>query len=174
MNPLQIIPCTISDLEALRELGITTFKAAFEAQNDPEDFRKYLEKAFSIEQLTRELQHPDMRFYFVLQANKIIGYFKLNTGSGQSEPESQDAAELERFYVSPESIGGGVGSQMMHHIVTLVKSWKKSYLWLGVWEMNRDAIRFYERHNFVKYDEHAYYVGNDCQTDWMMRLDFEY
>jgi ribosomal protein S18 acetylase RimI-like enzyme len=48
----------------------------------------------------------------------------------------------------------------------------KRYLWLGVWEHNRGAIRFYERHGFVKFGEHPYYVGNDCQTDWMMRLDF--
>jgi ribosomal protein S18 acetylase RimI-like enzyme len=173
MDALDIKPCEIADLDTLRALGITTFKAAFESQNNPEDFRFYLDKAFSREQLTKELHHPHMQFYFVLRRNKIIGYFKINTESGQSEPESEDSAELERFYVLPEYIGGGLGSQMMQHIVDLVKSWKKSYLWLGVWEMNRDAIRFYERHGFVKYDEHPYYVGNDCQTDWMMRLDFD-
>jgi ribosomal protein S18 acetylase RimI-like enzyme len=173
MNQLEIRSCSTADLQALRDIGMATFRAAFETQNNPEDFLSYLEKAFSPEQLTSELQHPHMQFYFVFQGTEIIGYFKLNTDSGQSEPEAEDAAELERFYVLPEHIGGGLGSQMMQHIVDLVKSWNKSYLWLGVWEMNRDAIRFYERHGFVKYNEHPYYVGNDCQTDWMMRLDFE-
>lgn len=173
MNQLEIRPCFSTDLEVLRELGIVTFKAAFEAQNNPEDFRDYLEKAFSRDQLIRELQHPHMQFYFVLQRDKIIGYFKINTNSGQSEPESEDAAELERIYILPDFIGTGIGSKVITYILSLAKSMNKRYLWLGVWEHNQGAIRFYERHGFVKFGEHPYYVGNDCQTDWMMRLDFD-
>jgi ribosomal protein S18 acetylase RimI-like enzyme len=173
MDTLDIRPCEIADLDTLRTLGITTFKAAFEAQNNPEDFNTYLENAFSREQLTRELRHPHMHFYFVVQRDEVIGYFKLNTNSGQSEPESNDAVELERIYIVPHLTGSGVGGKVMAHILGLAKSMNKRYMWLGVWEHNRDAIRFYERHGFVKFGAHPYYVGNDCQTDWMMRLDFD-
>jgi ribosomal protein S18 acetylase RimI-like enzyme len=44
------------------------------------------------------------------------------------------------------------------------------YLWLGVWEENQEAIRFYLRHGFVTFGKHPYYIGSDRQMDWMMRF----
>jgi GNAT superfamily N-acetyltransferase len=171
MTTLEFIPCTLAKLEELQTVSIKTFKAAFESQNNPDDFRLYMQQAFSLETLNREIQNPEMHFFFVMHQDEVKAYFKINTGLGQSEPESPDAAELERFYVLPEHIGSGVGSQIMEYILGLVQSWHKQYLWLGVWEKNDKAIRFYRRHGFVKFGEHPYYVGNDCQTDWMMRND---
>ncbi|MEJ2584567.1 MAG: hypothetical protein P8Z38_05830 [Robiginitalea sp.] len=51
-------------------------------------------------------------------------------------------------------------------------AWKegKTYLWLGVWEENKEAIRFYKRHGFVTFGKHPYYIGSDRQMDWMMQL----
>lgn len=173
MTDLEFIPCTLAKLEELKTVSIKTFKAAFESQNNPDDFVLYIKQAFSLEQLAREIRNPEMHFFFVKKQEEVIAYFKINTGLGQSEPEPEHAAELERFYVLPEHIGAGVGSQIMEYILDLVQSWHKQYLWLGVWEKNDNAIRFYLRHGFVKFGEHPYYVGSDCQTDWMMRLDFD-
>ena len=47
----------------------------------------------------------------------------------------------------------------------------KTWLWLGVWQQNVNAVKFYERHGFTKFDTHSFYIGNDRQTDWLMRLD---
>ncbi|MFM1878849.1 MAG: hypothetical protein RLZZ241_1715 [Bacteroidota bacterium] len=172
MAPLNFLPCTIDDLEALQSISIITFRAAFESQNNPDDFHIYLQKAFSLEKLSREMQHSEMHFFFVKQEEELIAYFKINTGHGQSEPESPEAAELERIYVLPQHVGSGVGSMIINHIQAMCKSWHKRYLWLGVWEHNEKAIRFYERHGFIKFAEHPYYVGSDKQTDWMMKYEF--
>ena len=46
----------------------------------------------------------------------------------------------------------------------------KKYIWLGVWELNTNAIRFYDRLGFKKFDTHVYPIGNDPQIDWIMKL----
>ena len=45
----------------------------------------------------------------------------------------------------------------------------KTYVWLGVWEENPRAIRFYEKNGFVVFDKHIFRMGNDEQTDLMMK-----
>ena len=77
--------CGLDDLELLRNISTSTFIDAFEGQNDPIDFQSYLTKAFSKEQLRRELENENTRFYFVETTKELVGYLKLNTGEAQSE-----------------------------------------------------------------------------------------
>ena len=44
-----------------------------------------------------------------------------------------------------------------------------SYVWLGVWEQNPRAIRFYEKNGFVPFDTHVFILGEDKQTDILMK-----
>ncbi|WP_363320260.1 GNAT family N-acetyltransferase [Plebeiibacterium marinum] len=44
------------------------------------------------------------------------------------------------------------------------------YVWMGVWEQNQRAIRFYEKNGFIAFDKHIFKLGDDEQTDIMMRL----
>ena len=43
---------------------------------------------------------------------------------------------------------------------------------LGVWEKNEKAIAFYERWKFERYGSHLFMVGNDPQTDILMKRRF--
>ncbi len=47
---------------------------------------------------------------------------------------------------------------------------KMDYIWLGVWEKNTSAIRFYERKGFVKFGEHPFNMGDELQIDYLMKL----
>jgi ribosomal protein S18 acetylase RimI-like enzyme len=60
---------------------------------------------------------------------------------------------------------------MLEYAITKAKNKLKKVLWLGVWERNRRAIDFYSRFGFQKFGEHVFMVGNDAQTDWLMKLD---
>jgi len=163
--------CTEKDLQPLVEISIKTFISAFENQNNPEDFKIYINKAFSKEQLKKELLHPNVRFYFVYSEKTLVGYFKLNEKEAQTESFGSSSVEIERIYVLEEFQGQQIGKHMLFKIIEMAKQERTSFIWLGVWEMNTAAIRFYERHGFVKFDTHPYYIGNDRQTDWLMRLD---
>ena len=155
----------------LRELSVSTFRDAFESQNDPEDFRHYLQTAFSPEQLRAEWEHRHTRFYFAWHQGRLAGYCKLNTETAQTELQEPGGMEIERIYVAAPFQGQGMGSRMLEEILDLARAGGKRYVWLGVWQKNPGAIRFYERHGFTIFGEHPYYIGSDRQMDWMMRRE---
>ena len=163
--------CTLEDLEILVEISRITFVAAFEKHNNPEDFKAYMKTALGNDKLTKELLDANTRFYLVFSNDDLVGYFKLNLNGAQTEPFGNASVEIERIYVLEEFQGQQIGKHMLFKIIEMAKQEQMTFVWLGVWEMNTSAIRFYERHGFVKFDTHPYYIGKDEQTDWLMRLD---
>lgn len=168
---LEIVPCNIADLEELVSISKNTFSDAFQDQNNPDDFNTYLEEAFSSDKLTLELENPQMNFYFVHLKGQLAAYFKLNNGDAQTDIRQEDCTELERIYVLKNYQGMQLGKHILQWIKNKVAHDKKSFIWLGVWEKNPKAITFYKRHGFYKFGTHPYYIGNDKQTDWLMRFD---
>ncbi len=164
--------CETEDLELLKSISTSTFKAAFESQNDPEDFKNYLNRAFSKKQLMEELKTPDTTFYFACKDNELVGYFKVNRNKAQSEFQESEGMELERIYVISSYQGQGIGLRMLSFAESIAQQEDKTYLWLGVWEKNPKAIRFYERHGYIKFGTHPYYIGTDKQTDWLLKKQF--
>ncbi|WP_299533823.1 GNAT family N-acetyltransferase [Ulvibacterium sp.] len=163
--------CDQTNLDELVELSLRTFKDAFEADNDPDDFKDYLRIAFHRDTLFAELQDKDVSFYFVKVDNRTAGYFKLNENLAQTEVKSNSSIELERIYVLNIFQGSGIGAWMLTEIKRIASEKGKHFLWLGVWEKNHKAIRFYQRLGFTKFGTHPYFIGKDKQTDWLMRLD---
>ena len=47
----------------------------------------------------------------------------------------------------------------------------KQVVWLGVWEKNERAIRFYHQWGFEKFDETDFLLGDDVQRDWLMKKE---
>ncbi|WP_222982799.1 GNAT family N-acetyltransferase [Flagellimonas meishanensis] len=170
---LRFQKCDVSHLEALVRIARETFVAAFEKDNDPKDFQDYVQKAFDPERIKRELKNKDSIFYFVYGYQELVGYFKLNVGDAQTDVHDANSLEIERIYVLEAHQGKNLGSLMLAKIQELVRELDKEYVWLGVWERNLGAIRFYQRHGFQKFGEHPYYIGRDRQTDWLLRLNVQ-
>ncbi|MBT8274188.1 MAG: GNAT family N-acetyltransferase [Bacteroidia bacterium] len=163
--------CTNNDLDVLIQISRETFIHAFEKHNDPKDFQDYIKEAFSRESIAGQLNNPDSLFYFAYLDDELIGYFKLNSKAAQTESMDGDSIELERIYILESYQNKGLGNQLLNEIIKIAKANNHEVLWLGVWEKNTAAIRFYERHGFQKIGSHPYFVGQDKQTDWLMKLD---
>lgn len=168
---LNLRQCTNLDVDILRKISRDTFIAAFEEYNDPKDFKNYIDFAFSKEKLLSELENKDATFYFVLDGETLVGYFKLNQEKAQTDINDKESFELERIYIVESHQGMKIGAWMLKKIVQLSKEKTKNYIWLGVWEHNTQAIKFYQKHGFKQFGTHPYYIGNDKQTDWLLRLD---
>ena len=164
--------CTQDDLDQLVQISRTTFRAAFEADNDPEDFKTYIDAAFHRDKLADELNDPNTSFYFVYLKNDLVAYSKLNENESQSDLKGGDSMELERIYVLPDFQGKGLGRCILKQVKRITAKMAKAFLWLGVWEHNTKAIKFYEENGFYKFGTHPYYIGKDKQLDWLMRFDF--
>ena len=168
---LHLRPCTITDLEVLVNLGRRTFIEAFEKDNKPVDFKIYLDSAFGEETLRKELQDINSVYYFIYMDSSLVGYIKLNENEAQSDIKDINSIELERIYVLAEFQGRGIGEWILRQVISISKLKNRSYVWLGVWEHNPKAIKFYQRLGFYKFGSHPYFIGSDEQTDWLMRLD---
>ncbi len=163
--------CSIADLDQLLLISRETFTDAFAAQNNPEDFEHYLNSALTKEKIACELDHPHTSFYFVKNSKETVGYFKINDAKAQTDIRDNMSFELERIYVLTKHQGHGIGEWTIKKVIHLAQEAKKEYIWLGVWEENIRAIRFYENKGFVKFGRHPYYIGKDKQMDWLMKLD---
>ncbi|GAA4767947.1 MULTISPECIES: GNAT family N-acetyltransferase [Flavobacterium] len=164
---------TVSDLHELQEIGIRTFEETFASENSEEDMKKYLENSFASEKMKAELADKNSEFYFALFKGKAIGYLKVNSGQSQTEIKSEDAMEIERIYVLKEFHDKKAGQVLFDKAIEIARVNNMKYVWLGVWEENHRAIRFYEKNGFVAFDKHIFKLGNDKQTDIMMKLKLD-
>ena len=164
--------CTIADWKILKEISSITFESAFAAQNTAANMQYYMERAFSETQIKKELSNPNSFFYLVYSGDLLIGYFKLNVGIAQNEP-IEDGLEIERIYLLPAYQGFGFGQLMMNEIISIARKLKIFKLWLGVWDQNFGAIKFYQRNGFSKFATHEFRLGTDLQMDNLMEITLE-
>ncbi|MCB6971377.1 MULTISPECIES: GNAT family N-acetyltransferase [Butyricimonas] len=173
MENISIQRVTSGDIRRLQEIGRQTFSETFAEVNTAEDMEKYLQESFSSEKLSEELHDRNSEFYFAAVDDHIIGYLKLNFGASQTELKDCKALEIERIYVLREFHGKKVGQLLYEKAIQVAKQMNVDYIWLGVWEENPRAIKFYKKNGFVAFDKHIFKLGNDEQTDIMMKLQLE-
>lgn len=170
MENIEIVKVTLNGIDQLQKIGRQTFFETFSAGNTEEDMTKYLEESFSVEKLTAEFNDKYSEFYFAKLDGNVIGYLKLNFGKSQTELKDDKALEIERIYVLKEFHGKKVGQILYEKAILIAGQTNADYVWLGVWEENPRAINFYKKNGFVEFDKHTFKLGNDEQTDIMMRL----
>ena len=132
-----------------------------------------MDNGFSTEKLKTELIDKNAEFYFAELKGRVIGYLKVNSGQSQTEIKDKNYLEIERIYVLKEYHGKKVGQLLYEKAIKIAKSKNAEYVWLGVWEKNPRAIRFYEKNGFVAFEKHIFKLGNDKQTDIMMKLKID-
>ncbi|WP_062110656.1 GNAT family N-acetyltransferase [Bacillus niameyensis] len=165
---IRIKKCTLDDLQTLQEISIETFNATFKDQNSPENMKSYLEKAFNLKQLGKELSNIFSQFFLVYFNNEVAGYLKVSTDDAQSEEMGNESLEIERIYVRANFQKHGLGKYLLNKAMEIAKERNKSKIWLGVWENNESAIGFYKKMGFVQIGAHSFYMGDEEQTDFVM------
>ena len=170
MTEIKIKKVTFNDITQLQRIGRQTFFETFSTGNSEENMVKYLDEGFSIEKLTTELSDKDAKFYFAILGDDVIGYLKLNFGQSQTELQDDKALEIERIYVVKDFHGKKVGQILYDKAIHIARQKNADYVWLGVWEENPRAINFYKKNGFIEFDKHIFKLGNDEQTDIMMKL----
>lgn len=173
MNPIEIRLATIIDLETLRKLSIQTFTETFESVNTAENLANYIEKSFNKKQLTTEMLNFNSAFYIAYSNEEPIGYIKINSNEAQTEPIDINALEIHRIYVLNPFYGKSIGQLLLQKAIDIARNNNSSMIWLGVWEENKRALQFYNKHGFVIFDKHIFRLGNDEQNDLLMKIKIQ-
>lgn len=168
---MNIRRATLEDRDLLVALGRETFFDTFVGTCSDEDMDLFLRESFAPEKVERELRQEGS-FYYVLagEGTEALGYARLfadpELGEGLPEEYGGGAIELVRFYLKRKAFGTGAAQLLMAHCLEEARRMGFARMYLGVWEKNLRAQRFYEKSGFRKIAEKIFMVGNDAQTDW--------
>lgn len=174
MINIEIKKVTSTEVNQLQQIGRQTFSETFSESNSEENMKKYLDEGFTVEKLSSEINNPDSEFYFAKENNNVIGYVKINKGQSQTELKNDKmSVEIERIYVLKEFHGQRIGQLLYEKAMELALELKADYIWLGVWEENPRAIKFYQKNGFIEFNKHIFKLGDDEQVDIMMKLELK-
>lgn len=165
---IKIKKCTLEDLHTLQDISYKTFNETFKDQNTPENMNAYLERAYNLKQLEKELTTISSEFYFIYLDKEIAGYLKINTNDAQTEEIDNESLEIERIYLKTTFQKHGLGKYLLNKAVEIAIERDKKKIWLGVWEKNENAIAFYSKMGFVQTGSHSFYMGDEEQLDYIM------
>lgn len=165
---INIKKCTLEDSRKLQEISYKTFNETFKNQNSPENMNAYLERAFNLKQLEKELSNISSQFFFVYFNNEVAGYLKVNTNDAQSEEMGDELLEIERIYIKNKFQKHGLGKYLLNKAMEIAIERNKKKIWLGVWEKNENAIAFYKKMGFVQTGAHSFYMGDEEQMDFIL------
>ncbi len=170
---IQIREATVEDAKLLTDLSYTTFWDAFahHPKNAPDDLSHYMRQAFNIDQITAELSDERSIFLIASIDDKPAGYAKLIIGSIEEGVTAVRPIELSRLYSHQEYIGKGIGQNLMDACFDRARGDGRDVMWLGVWEFNPRAQRFYEKNGFRVVGNHTFLLGSDSQTDLLMQRE---
>ena len=166
-------PTKRTELDKLHTISVQTFKETFEAKNTEDDMAIYLKQKLSKKQLDEEFSDKNTFFYFAYCNKLLVGYLKLNFKDAQKKAVLKGKAyEIERIYILKAHQGRGLGTQLFNKAIEIGKGKGYKMMWLGVWEFNHKALKFYEKKGLKAFDSHVFQLGNDNQNDILMKLIF--
>ncbi len=167
---LIIIRANINDAAILTELSVTTFRDTFGPPvNNGEDVDRYIADEMSIEKLRAELNDRGNLFFLAYYGGLLIGYVKMRATMIPPELERCCPIEIERLYVLKEFQNRKAGAALMNFCLDYATSHSYDMVWLGVWEHNYKALKFYKNFGFEWFGSHPFVLGDDVQTDVLMK-----
>jgi GNAT superfamily N-acetyltransferase len=159
---------TIQDAAALAAFAARTFAETFADDNAAADMQAHLTRSYGVAQQTAELASPAVITLLAEADDRLVGYAQVRYGPAPPCVQPADAIELHRFYVDTPAHGTGVAQRLMAAVCDAARTAGARHLWLGVWEHNVRAIRFYAKCGFVDVGSHDFVLGADRQTDRVM------
>jgi diamine N-acetyltransferase len=168
---ISIRPAEEKDFEQLLALAERTFIDTYAIYNTPENMQLHIQKTYNETALRAELIAPHVEYALVHHDDELVAYCKVRCTLCPPELDGQRHIEIERIYVDKAWKGQGIGAKMIEYCTQNARKDGFEVLWLGVWSENPKAIAFYKKMNFEQFGTHAFLLGDDLQTDFLMKID---
>jgi ribosomal protein S18 acetylase RimI-like enzyme len=159
------------DAAGIATVGADVFRTAFAHSCSKQDMDDFLNSHYTATIILSELHNPARHYFVALTAGdeRVVGFSSLATDTSEPCVEKYgDRIELQRIYVDNAHHGKGLAQVLMDMAFGKARELGGRYIWLGVWQDNVKAYRFYNKLGFEKVGEHTFMVGSDEQTDWIV------
>jgi ribosomal protein S18 acetylase RimI-like enzyme len=173
MPAISLRPATVDDAVPFTQLSFDTFWDAFAGHpmNAPHDLDEYMRRAFTVDQMAKELADSMAIITIAEIDGEMAGYSKVNIDAIEPGITAERPIELARLYSHQRYLGQGVGQALMTRCFEDAHSLDRDVMWLGVWEFNPRAQAFYRKHGFREVGRHVFQLGADPQTDLLMQRE---
>lgn len=163
----------INDVAALSAIARQTFYDTFTGTCTEADMQSFLNRYYSVGQLSKELMDEETFFFFAESEGVPLAYLQFKEDY-TSFPlmKKWKALELKRLYVLSAFHGKGVAQKLMDFILNFAAEKNYEVVWLGVWEHNLRAQKFYKKYGFADSGyTHDFPIVNTPQTDvWLWKF----
>ena len=151
-----------SDAAIVALLGRLTFRETFAALflQHEDELRAYLDKTFCPAKIEASIGKPENCYWLASVDGLPVGYGKLKFPSTNPACEGDAPAQLQKIYVLSEFIAMKVGHRLMDEICAEGARLAVDEMWLNVLSSNDHAIRFYERHGWIRTGDATYDIGS--------------
>ena len=140
-----IRPATTDDINILAALGTTTCYEAYFELDPSSDLADYCARIYSPENIRTEFNDPNSTYFIAEINDRAVGFAKLRENNRVDCLGDAHAIELQRIYVLERLKGQNVGKVLITRCLDSAREKGYDTLWLGVWEKNLRAQRFYEK-----------------------------
>jgi len=157
------------DTAAMRAVAIRSYYDTFADSNTPENMRAFLEESYNLKKLEEEFHEPGSVLCLACEGENVIGFLRLRKSNEVEYKLGKNVIELQRLYIHTEHQGKQVGKRLMEKAIAFAEENKFEWIWLGVWERNFNAQKFYSKWGFERFGEHIFQMGDDPQIDWLFK-----
>lgn len=166
---ITIRPLTVEDIPVLRELAIRIYRETFSHNNTAENMEAFLATDYSLESFRSEFAEDGSLYFFAEEAGVPVGYLRLRKSTEAESLLGSNTIELHRLYIDPAHQGKRIGTILMEYALELAKGMGVDWIWLGVWEKNPKAQKFYDHWGFERFSQHVFQMGQEAQIDWLLK-----
>ena len=164
----QLRVATAGQAAALAEVMERTFRATFGDFTVEEHMAEHCRSSYREAIQRAEIADPDITTLLCIDGESIAGFVQVRSGKRPACVTALRPVELHRIYVDSPWHGKGVAALLMQAALDDAADRGADGVWLGVWEDNPRATRFYAKFGFAEVGEHVFYVGSDAQRDLLM------
>ncbi len=145
MSELIIREAAAKDVRLISALAITTCYEAYFELDPAHDLADYCFNFLSPEATETEFSDPDSTFLIAEINERAVGFVKLRENKIVECLKGRHAIEVQRIYVLEKLKGRKIGNRLLDAGAAIGRERGYETLWLGVWDKNTAAQKFYER-----------------------------
>lgn len=160
---------TVADAQALSDLARETFVATFGALYPVADLKHYIAHTYGRELQAAEIADASMVHRLAEHNGALVGYARAGAYKLPFDNGDRSAFELHRLYVRDDVKGKGVAAALMDWTHQQALAAGAADLFLGVYQGNERAQRFYTRYGFEIVGEYLFSVGATRDPEYIMR-----
>lgn len=159
----------VEDAEALAALGRKTFVNTFGHLYPPDDLAAFCDEIYALPAQAALIAHPETEIRVASQGADLVGYCQIGEFKLPFDPAGRRAMEIHRLYVLDRVKGAGVAAALMDWALARMRAQGAQDAFLGVYQNNPRAQRFYARAGFEIVGTYKFPVGHTIDDEFIMR-----